>query len=83
MSVLARASGGAKPRSIAIDLRIVAAVGGIAVAALVGWGVGAHSGYNYAKEDAASIMRLSGGDTYQKPSWRSWMASPYDYDPPV
>ena len=82
MSVLARTTGGSKARSVAIDLRTLAAVGGIALAASVGWGVGAHSGYSYAQEDAAAIMRLSGGDTYQRPSWRGWMVSPYDYDPP-
>lgn len=82
MSVLARMSGGAKARPVAIDLRTVTAVGGIALAALVGWAAGAHSGYSYAKEDAAAVMRLSGGETHQRPSWRAWMASPYDYEPP-
>lgn len=84
MSVLARTSGGVKrkQRTLTIDAGVLGAIGLALLIGLAGWGLGARSGYGYAKKDAASIMQLSGGATYEKPSWRGWMETPYAYNPP-
>lgn len=84
MSVLARTTGNAKRRgtTVSIDVRTIVAVAAVGIAGIAGWAYGARSGYDFAKRDAASIMRLSGGATYTKPAWRGWMDSPFAYEPP-